>query len=184
MTPVSEVSGTEIGCKPIATSITGNAATATIASSCSGNAGTATKLETVRTLWGQSFDGSKNISGNISNTGNIIPSVTKTSDLGSNALSYRYVYTTWVGAPGNTKLALGGSNATHLTIDTNGNVGIGTSSPTSKLHVAGSGYFTGDTSSAANIIAGGYVKGETIKVSSGCTLEYDSTQKCVKFVFS
>ena len=162
----------------------GNASTATIASSCSGNAGTATKLETARTLWGQSFDGSKNISGNISNTGNIIPSVTKTSDLGSNALSYRYVYTTWVGAPGNTKLALGGSNATHLTIDTSGNVGIGTTSPTSKLHVAGAGYFTGDTSSAANIIAGGYIKGETIKVSSGCTLEYDSTQKCVKFVFS
>ena len=184
MTPVSEVSGTEIGCKPIATSITGNAATATIASSCSGNAGTATKLETARTLWGQSFDGSKNISGNISNTGNIIPSVTKTSDLGSNALSYRYVYTTWVGAPGNTKLALGGSNATHLTIDTSGNVGIGTTSPTSKLHVAGAGYFTGDVSSATNIISGGYIKGETVKISSGCTLEYDSTQKCVKFVFS
>ena len=162
----------------------GNASTATIASSCSGNAGTATKLETARTLWGQSFDGSKNISGNISNTGNIIPSVTKTSDLGSNALSYRYVYTTWVGAPGNTKLSLGGSNATHLTIDTSGNVGIGITSPTSKLHVAGTGYFTGDTSSAANIIAGGYIKGETVKISSGCTLEYDSTQKCVKFVFS
>ena len=157
---------------------------ATSSGACTGNAGTATKLETARTLWGQSFDGSKNISGDISNTGNIIPSVTKTSDLGSNALSYRYVYTTWVGAPGNTKLALGGSNATHLTIDTSGNVGIGTTSPTSKLHVAGSGYFTGDTSSAANIIAGGYIKGETIKVSSGCTLEYDSTQKCVKFVFS
>lgn len=152
--------------------------------SCSGNAATATKLQTPRTIWGQSFDGSGNISGNISSTGNITPSVTKTSDLGSNALSYRYVYTTWIGAPGNTKLTLGASNATHLTIDTNGNVGIGTPSPTSKLHVAGAGYFTGDTSSAANIIAGGYIKGETIKISSGCTLEYDSTQKCVKFVFS
>lgn len=157
---------------------------ATSSGACTGNAGTATKLETARTLWGQSFDGSKNISGNISNTGNIIPSVTKTSDLGSNALSYRYVYTTWVGAPGNTKLSLGGSNATHLTIDTSGNVGIGITSPTSKLHVAGAGYFTGDTSSATNIIAGGYIKGETVKISSGCTLEYDSTQKCVKFVFS
>ena len=162
----------------------GNATTATIASSCSGNAGTATKLETVRTLWGQSFDGSGNISGNISSTGNITPSVTKTNDLGSNALSYRYLYTTWVGAPGNTKLTLGASNTTHLTIDTSGNVGIGTPSPTSKLHVAGAGYFTGDTSSAANIIAGGYIKGETVKISSGCTLEYDNTQKCVKFVFS
>ena len=71
-----------------------------------------------------------------------------------------------------------------MVITQSGNVGIGTTSPTSKLHVAGAGYFTGDTSSAANIIAGGYIKGETIKISSGCTLEYDSTQKCVKFVFS
>ena len=63
------------------------------------------------------------------------------------------------------------------------NVGIGTTSPTSKLHVAGTGYFTSDISSASNIIAGGYIKGETVKISSGCTLQYDSTQKCVKFVF-
>ena len=64
-----------------------------------------------------------------------------------------------------------------------GNVGIGTTSPTSKLHVAGTGYFTSDVSSASNIIAGGYIKGETVKISSGCTLQYDSAQKCVKFVF-
>ena len=63
------------------------------------------------------------------------------------------------------------------------NVGIGTTSPTSKLHVAGTGYFTSDISSASNIIAGGYIKGETVKISSGCTLQYDSAQKCVKFVF-
>ena len=64
-----------------------------------------------------------------------------------------------------------------------GNVGIGTTSPTSKLHVAGTGYFTSDVSSASNIIAGGYIKGETVKISSGCTLQYDSAQKCIKFVF-
>ena len=64
-----------------------------------------------------------------------------------------------------------------------GNVGIGITSPTSKLHVAGNGYFTSDVSSASNIIAGGYIKGETVKISSGCTLQYDSAQKCVKFVF-
>ena len=64
-----------------------------------------------------------------------------------------------------------------------GNVGIGTNSSTSKLHVAGTGYFTSDVSSASNIIAGGYIKGETVKISSGCTLQYDSAQKCVKFVF-
>lgn len=158
----------------------GNASTA---SSCSGNAATATKLQTARTIWGQSFNGSGNVSGAISNTGNITPSTTKTSDLGSNTLSYRYVYTTWIGAPSSTALSFGAANKMHLTIDTSGNVGIGTTSPTSKLHVAGTGYFTSDISSASNIIAGGYIKGETVKISSGCTLQYDSAQKCVKFVF-
>ena len=151
--------------------------------SCSGNSATATKLQTARTIWGQSFDGSGNVSGAISNTGNITPSATKTSDLGSNTLSYRYVYTTWIGAPSSTALSFGAANKVHLTINTSGDVGIGTTSPTSKLHVAGTGYFTSDISSASNIIAGGYIKGETVKISSGCTLQYDSTQKCVKFVF-
>lgn len=152
--------------------------------SCSGNSLTANKLQTARKIWGQSFDGSGNISGAISSTGNITPSVTNTSDLGSNTLSYRYVYATWFGAPSNTTLSFGAANKVHLTINTSGNVGIGTTSPTSKLHVAGNGYFASDVSSASNIIAGGYIKGETVKISSGCTLQYDSAQKCVKFVFS
>lgn len=71
-----------------------------------------------------------------------------------------------------------------MTITNDGNVGIGTTSPTSKLHVTGAGYFTGDTSSASNIIAGGYIKGETVKISSGCTLEYSSSDKCIRFVFN
>ena len=151
--------------------------------SCSGNAVTATKLQTARTIWGQSFNGSGNVSGAISSTGNITPSATKTSDLGSNSLSYRYVYATWVGAPSSSSLSLGAANKEHIKIDISGNVGIGTTSPTSKLHVAGTGYFTSDVSSASNIIAGSYIKGETVKISSGCTLQYDSAQKCVKFVF-
>lgn len=71
-----------------------------------------------------------------------------------------------------------------LSSDKNGNVGIGTTSPSAKLHVAGTGYFTSGVSSASNITAGGYIKGETVKISSGCTLQYDSTQKCIRFVFS
>jgi hypothetical protein len=39
--------------------------------SVSGNAGTATALQNARTLWGQSFDGTGNISGNLTAVGNI-----------------------------------------------------------------------------------------------------------------
>ena len=40
----------------------------------SGNASSATKLATARTLWGRPFDGTGNVSGAISSTGNITPS--------------------------------------------------------------------------------------------------------------
>lgn len=43
------------------------------ATSFNGNASTATKLSSAKTLWGQSFDGSNNVDGNLSNVGDIIP---------------------------------------------------------------------------------------------------------------
>ena len=49
----------------------GHAASADSAESCTGNAATATKLATARTLWGQSFDGSANVSGALSSVTNI-----------------------------------------------------------------------------------------------------------------
>ena len=50
---------------------TGSGASGTWGINVTGNAGTATKLQTARTLWGQSFDGTKNVSGDINNVGNI-----------------------------------------------------------------------------------------------------------------
>jgi hypothetical protein len=52
----------------------------------------ANQLATARTLWGQSFNGSANISGAISSTGNITPSATATSTLGSASLKYKEVH--------------------------------------------------------------------------------------------
>ncbi len=51
---------------------TGQGASGSWGISVSGNAGTATTLQTSRTIWGQSFNGGSNISGNLTGVGNIV----------------------------------------------------------------------------------------------------------------
>ena len=51
---------------------------ATIKAALTGNATTATTLQTARTLWGQSFNGSSNVSGNMTSVGNITGSAAMT----------------------------------------------------------------------------------------------------------
>lgn len=109
------------------------------------NVASATKLQTPRTIWGQSFDGTGNVSGSLSEVGNIHFKVDNSYDIGSNAAASRYIYTHWLGARSGRKLELGANNSGFgqgLCIDTNLNVGIGTNSPAYKLHVAGDIYST------------------------------------------
>lgn len=122
-----------------------SAQVSTITDNISGNASTATKLQTPRTIWGQSFDGTGNVSGSLSEVGNIYFKVDNSYDIGSNATASRYIYTHWLGARAGRKLELGANNSGFgqgLCIDTNLNVGINTNTPAYKLHVAGDIYTT------------------------------------------
>lgn len=138
----------------------GNISSQTVAS--------ATKLQTARKIWGQSFDGTADVSGTLSNAGHINFLANNTYDVGSNTSAIRYIYTYWIGAKSGQKLELGANNSAYgkgLCLDTNLNVGIGTNTPSYKLDVKGdiysSGYarassgFIKDSSSNAYVLLGG-----------------------------
>ena len=116
------------------------------------NVASATKLQTPRTIWGQNFDGTGNVSGSLSEVGNIHFKVDDSYDIGSNAAASRYIYTHWLGARSGRNLELGANNSGFgqgLCIDTNLNVGIGTNSPAYKLHVVGDIYSSSTIRTAA-----------------------------------
>lgn len=111
-----------------------------------GNSSSATKLQTARKLWGQSFDGTADVSGTLSGVANIQFSANNAYDIGSDSAASRYIYTHWLGARTGQKLELGANNSGFgqgLCIDTNLNVGIGTNSPSQKLEVVGNIKATG-----------------------------------------
>ena len=118
----------------------------------------ATKLQTPRTIWGQSFDGTGNVSGSLSEVGNIHFKADDSYDIGSDAAASRYIYTHWLGARSGRKLELGANNSAFgqgLCIDTNLNVGIGTNSPAYKLHVVGDIYSTANINVSKNAVIAG-----------------------------
>ena len=72
---------------------------------------------------------------------------------------------------------------------------MGTNAPAYKLDVQGtlratgattfssSLSVTGDIAASSNVNVTNQTKSKTFNIDGGCTLEYDSTNKCVKFVF-
>lgn len=116
------------------------------------HANSATKLQTPRTIWGQSFDGTGNVSGSLLEVDNIHFRVDNSYDIGSNAAASRYIYTHWLGARSGRNLELGANNSGFgegLCIDTNLNVGISTNTPAYKLHVVGNIYSSATIRTAA-----------------------------------
>lgn len=141
------------------------------APSFNGNTTSATKLQTSRTIWGQSFDGTANVSGSLSGVGHIQFSADNTYNIGTTTSEAAHTYTRQVWArhlnasrvyTGDTNLYIGYNNTAQvkfysgtkqsgdgsnerMTILTNGNIGIGTNSPSMKLHVNGDGIYLNST---------------------------------------
>lgn len=120
-----------------------------------GNADTATKLKTARTIWGQSFDGTQNVKGDMSDVGHLIMNSNKnihfkdTSGANTSAVtlnSHNEFFLGYGAAEKNYLSCLEGyiilfrttaSHTERMRISADGNVGIGTSSPVDRLEVAG-----------------------------------------------
>ena len=98
-----------------------------------GNADTATKLQTARTIWGKSFDGSANVSGELSGVSGIKFTYSGSFDLDQYG---NFKATTNTDSNYWNVYRYDGSSALAVTAS-NGNVGIGTTSPSQKLHISG-----------------------------------------------
>lgn len=165
------------------------------------NVASATKLETSRSLWGQSFDGSSNVDGNITVNGTSGTDTTVLiNGVANNTNCFKVVgsqYSMYFGiGSGNVNRGIydstGGKWALYFnasnTILNYGNVGIGTTSPNYKLHVNGT-LGAGNTS-VANLESEGYVsalsdirKKEVVEHMDGLTIEQIASMPIIKFTW-
>lgn len=124
----------------------------------SDNIATATKLATARTIWGQAFDGSANVSGNMTNVDHIYMNNSHTiyvKDTNGNNLDafglsntnnlhigYGLTakgYNTYINS-NEIYFRTSANNVERMRITSDGKVGIGTTAPDANLHVSGNKY--------------------------------------------
>lgn len=144
----------------------GTGASGTWGINISGNAATATKLANSRTIWGLSFDGTGNVSG--------APSFPSIIDINRNVNTGVMIDSSKIGfeietfandVRLKTYLASGGGNPTHLVLTSGGNVGIGTTNPSYKLHIAGVAY------ASEGLVSDGYISAASTSTSSDIRLK-------------
>ena len=112
----------------------------TITASLSGNATTATRLQTSRTLWGRSFNGSANVAGSLSSVASITMDGTLKIYASSSDTTHQLNLTT---ESSYAKIQSNGSIPIRINPDGN-NVAIGNITPSCKLDVAGDIKASGD----------------------------------------
>lgn len=150
------------------------------------NVASATKLANSRTIWGQSFDGTGNVSGALTGVTDITASgnVTTTGSIygqsgvlaknasgaaltlsGIQGTSYTYAFYNNSDCGAGVRIVSSKSGATPIVFDSNGNVGIGTTSPSYKLHIAGVAY------ASEGLVSDGYISAAATSTSSDIRLK-------------
>lgn len=166
----------------------------------SDNIATATKLATARTIWGQAFDGSANISGNMTNVDHIYMNNSHTiyvkdtngnnldafglSNTNSLHIGYGLTakgYNTYINS-NEIYFRTSANNVERMRITSDGKVGIGTIAPDANLHVSGNKYniklnsTTGSTEDSAFIWGSSSNKNTAWRIvdnpTSGLWLQY------------
>lgn len=148
-----------------------------------GNIASATKLQIMRTIWGQNFNGTQNVSGNMTGVGHI----TMTGNINMNnggtiymkdnsgnlaeAIRFNNINELIVGNGSTSKSAdlyLSGNNVhirtsssftERVKIASNGNVGIGTTSPSYKLEIKGASPLLGFKADGTANVSYTYIEG-------------------------
>lgn len=166
----------------------------------SDNIATATKLATARTIWGQAFDGSANISGDMTNVDHIYMNNSHTIYVkdtnGDNLDSFGFSntnnlhighdlaakgYNTYING-NEIYFRTSANNVERMRITSDGKVGIGTTAPDANLHVSGNRYIiklnstTGSTEDSAFIWGSSSNKNTAWRIvdnpTSGLWLQY------------